>query len=660
MLAADIYEVRDTLARTTHRLVDDDLLRARVQRRLALMFPDDIDPADVPPPLLMHRIALALGLPRAQALPLAHAGCFYYAAADLADDLVDTPAAPATDLEARLGVNDVCVLLFLCQQALLEIPSPHMPALASLFARSGLVMAGGQARDLAFSDTLDAGDPIAIARGKTGGELAALVAAPIVLAGGEPGPWLDFGRALGTLLQVFTDYLDLFAKETSDDWRDAKPTLPIRHALSHPVHGRAAALLLAGARHAVSRQQAARFLMIEAGTAPHYRTFADARLAEMDAACTAAGRPAILETLLSETRELSLAVDDALAALAEVESAPTFVSPEDEAAGCLRAALAFLAEDPVGEEATEHHRWGLFGRAHVQANLFGQLVVAEALRAAGRDNAGYAAAALGRRDPDGWRYYPGCGEIPPDADLTGLALQVLTGPGRRNEALIAASVATLRDNLTEDALIPTWLEVGTGLAVPQGVGEAAVPLRWIGERCPASMANAVMGWHRAQPDDPDVRRAADRLVAWFDAPGPPTSAFYGPVVVDALGLLMLTEFGAPEHAAVRGRIAARLAGRRRASGHFGTPLDTAWAAIALQAAGRLAAPEVVRRALVDAQSADGGYPACPFYVTVGAHHEPGTYASRLVTTAVVVRALTALSRAGGGADPAQRGGGTSP
>lgn len=651
MLVADIYEVRDTLARTTHRLVDDDLLRARVQRRLALMFPDDIDPADVPPPLLMHRIALALGLPRAQALPLAHAGCFYYAAADLADDLVDTPAAPATDLEARLGVNDVCVLLFLCQQALLEIPSPHMPALASLFARSGLVMAGGQARDLAFSDTLDAGDPIAIARGKTGGELAALVAAPIVLAGGAPGPWLDFGRALGTLLQVFTDYLDLFAKETSDDWRDAKPTLPIRHALSHPVHGRAAALLLAGARHAVSRQQAARFVMIEAGTAPHYRAFADAQLAEMDTACAAAGRPAILETLLAETRELSLAVDDALAALAEVESAPTFVSPEDEAAGCLRAALAFLAEDPVGEEATEHHRWGLFGRAHVQANLFGQLVIAEALRAAGRDNAGYAAAALGRRDPDGWRYYPGCGEIPPDADLTGLALQVLTGPGRRNEALIATSVATLRENLTEDALIPTWLEVGTGLAVPEGVGEATVPLRWIGERCPASMANAVMGWHRAHPDDPDVRRAADRLVAWFDAPGPPTSAFYGPVVVDALGLLMLTEFGAAEHAAVRGRIAARLAARRRASGHFGTVLDTAWAAVALQAAGRLAEPESVRRALVDAQCADGGYPACPFYVTVGAHHEPGTYASRLVTTAVVVRALTALARAGAGGPP---------
>jgi hypothetical protein len=224
---------------------------------------------------------------------------------------------------------------------------------------------------------------------------------------------------------------------------------------------------------------------------------------------------------------------------------------------------------------------------------------------------------------------------------------VLTGPGRRNEALIAASVATLRENLTEDAFIPTWLEIGTGLELPDTPGRTATPLRWIGERCPASMANAVMGWHRAQPDDPTLRGVADRLVAWFDAPGPPESAFYGPVVVDALGLLMATEFGAAEHTAVRGRIAARLAARRRASGHFGSVLETAFAAVALHAAGRLAEPEVVRRALVDAQSRDGGYPACPFYVTVGAHHEPGTYASRLVTTAVVVRALTALGARSG-------------
>lgn len=654
MLARDIIEVRDTLAQTAQRLVEDDFLRARVDARLALLFPEDIDPADVPPPLLTHRISLSLGLPRALALPLTHAACFYYAAADLADDLVDTPPAAlgsapaptgAETLQAKLGINDVCVLLFLFQQVLVEIPSPHMPALAQLFLKSGLVMAAGQARDLSFTDTVTGGDPVGIARGKTGGELAALVAAPVVLLGRAPGPWLTFGRELGTLLQVFTDYLDLFAKETSDDWRDAKPTLPIRHVLGHATFGPEAALLLAGARHAVSRQQAARFLMIQAGTAHHYRRFADARLTDMQAACTAAGNPEILVTLLAENRDLSLAVDDALAALAEGDEPPVFSSPAEETAGCTEALRAFLAMDPVGEEATEHHRWGLFGRPHVEANLFGQLVIAEALRAAGLDNSGYAAAALGRRDADGWRYYPGCGEIPPDADLTGLALQVLTGPGRRNETLIAESIEALRENQADDGTVPTWLERANGRSPAEAVGSVS-PLHWIGERCPASMANAVMGWHRARPSDPDVFRAGDRLAAWYDTPEPPNSAFYGPVFVDALGLLTLTQLAVPDHATVRARIAARLTSLRRASGHFGTVLETAFSAVALQADRRLTADDagVIRRALVDAQSSDGGYPACPFYVTVGAHHEPGVYASRVVTAAVVLRALTALGR----------------
>jgi hypothetical protein len=169
----------------------------------------------------------------------------------------------------------------------------------------------------------------------------------------------------------------------------------------------------------------------------------------------------------------------------------------------------------------------------------------------------------------------------------------------------------------------------------------------MGERCPASMANAVLGWHRARPADPDLQRAVERLAAWYDADESPPSAFYGPVVVEALGLLCLSACAPGRYAAVEARLVARLRARRQLSGEFGTVLETAFAAIALAAVGALDAPEVVQRALVDAQGADGGYPACPFYVTVGAHHEPGTFGARCVTTALVLRALRAAE--GGGA-----------
>jgi hypothetical protein len=646
MDAADLILVRDALHASTRRRVPAPDLCARLERRLALLFPDALDLADLPPPLVAHRVALSLGLSPGVAVPLTEAACYYYAAADLADDLVDEPVP---GLEGQLALNDVCALLFLFQLAALEIPHPHAPAVARLFLEGGLTMAAGQMDDLRFTDA-PGGDPVSIARRKTGGELGALLAAPALLAGLDPAPFATFGREIGALVQVFTDYLDLFAKENSDDWRAAKPTLPIRHALAHPRLGPTAARLLAGARRSVSRQQAARWCLIAAGTARAWRTFADERLRALEAAVHQADTPAVLRALLDETRELTFAVDDALAALGEAPP-PEAIDPDlpEELAGCRRAARAFLDADPLADEATEHHRWGLFGRATVVANLFGQLVVAEHLRAAGEPPERFArcaAAALSRRDPDGWRYYPGQREIPPDADLTGLALQVLTAQVPGDAEAIAFSLAALRRDQLADGTLPTWLTNGAREPAASDADAQPGPLPWMGERCPASMANAVLGWHRARPADPDLQRAVERLAAWYDADESPPSAFYGPVVVEALGLLCLSACAPGRYAAVEARLVARLRARRQLSGEFGTVLETAFAAIALAAVGALDAPEVVQRALVDAQGADGGYPACPFYVTVGAHHEPGTFGARCVTTALVLRALRAAE--GGG------------
>lgn len=645
MDAADLTLVRDALSASTRRRVPDPDLCVRLERRLALLFPDALDLDDLPPPLVAHRVALSLGLSPGVAVPLTEAACYYYAAADLADDLVDEPVP---GLEGQLGLNDVCALLFLFQLAALEIPDPRAPAVARLYLEGGLVMAAGQMDDLRFTD-LPGGDPARIALRKTGGELAALLAAPALLAGRDPAPFATFGREIGALVQVFTDYLDLFAKENSDDWRAAKPTLPIRQALAHGVFGATAARLLAGARRSVSRQQAARWCLIAAGTAEAWRSFANERLEALEAALAQAGAPPVLRALLDETRELTFAVDDALAALGAPPTGALDPDLPDERAACRRAARAFLDADPTADEATEHHRWGLFGRPTVVADLFGQLVVAEHLRAAGEPPERFdpcATAALARRDPDGWRYYPGQREIPPDADLTGLALQVLAARTPRPEALVEASIAALRRDLLEDGTLPTWLTADTPTGAEDG------PLPWIGARCPASMANAVLGWHRAlagtTPVDRDLDRAVARLAVWFDADEPPPSAFYGPVVVAALGVLALSGCAPGRHAGVIARLVAFLRARLRLSGEFGSVLETAFAAVALTAVGALGAVEadVVQRALIDAQEADGGYPACPFYVTVGAHHEPGTYGARTVTTAVVLRALAALERVG--------------
>lgn len=634
--------LRTALTRTVNEPAAVDRLVAYAARRF-----DVAGGGDETPAVMTLRVARALGAPEPLSVSIAVATGLFYSAADLADDVADgdTPA-----LVVGRDLNDVCRLLFAHQRALLDLPDlddDRRLTLLRIYADGGLRMADGQAADLAGTDATDAPDPEAIARGKAGAEFSAMLRAAAVCAGRPDAPLGEFGMALGTLVQVFTDYLDLFAQPVSEDWVAAKPTLPVRRALADPTHSDAVACLLAGNRGDLDRMAAGRWHLIEAGAAAALADLAARSRETLESSLEAAGRPAELEDLAARVLDW---VDGVLAALDAMAGAerPTVPPLRTESARCVDAIDRFLRADPTYEAATETHRWGLFGATEVRADLFGRLVIIDCLQSAGCDPALWQPAlevALGRLDPDGIRYYPGHPEIPTDADDTGMVLALTAGRQGTDRARLGACARHLVRNRTDDGLVYTWLADG------ERHTRASLDEGWEGGRCPVSAAHALLGlwcWD-ASEHRPVVLDGARRLAELLAEDAAPHSLFYGPVAVDALATRLLErlrpEMPADDVAAVDRALdasTARLVARRRLSGRFGDVVETALAAWALARRFQLDRPDVVRRALVDAQEPDGGYPADPYYVTFGTHMRPVPYAARVVTAALVRRALAVL------------------
>lgn len=588
------------------------------------------------PPFYAMRAATHLGVPHPLAVDFAAAGCLFFAAADLADDCADGDVRRTVGLD----VNDTCHLLFAQQHRLFTLACDAQTrcGLGVLFAEAGQEMAIGQAADLIGTDAVDTADPLQIALGKSGGELAAFFAGPAILAGADPGPWRAFGRAFGALVQVLTDYFDLFLDPTSDDWEAAKPTVPLRFGMAHPAHGDELRRLMAGDRAGADRKTMGLWLLTQSGVGDRLEVVLRDMVAHMQAAEAELGQPAVLAEIRVEIEDWCGGVIDALKVYTWDEP-PHVLALADEIEAARAAAYGFLAADPAMHEATEVHRHGLFDAPVVEGGLFGRALAIDALRAEPVELGAARDAAFALADSDGWRYYPGHLALPTDVDCIGVMMQIATQPQDQQHPAMAQGAALMRraDNQDDAGLPLTWLADG------QGFERAQIDALWAGGCCPGAAANALVGlwrwgdeatraWARSR-----VPILAERLLQAHE------SVFYPMPVVDYMVARCLLEVGGddPRVGAGIAVAAARARARRTVRGRMGDVLSTAMGGWILARTGTLDRPAEVQRALVDAQGADGGYSADPLYRTVP-HPVTEWYASRVVTTAYVLQALRAI------------------
>lgn len=571
----------------------------------------------------------------------------FHTSADLADDVADGDLAPGwTSDGPGQALNTSHGLLFFQQRCIqrLDVPAFVRQGILTLFAEAGWRMHEGQRLDLASTNRLQTTDYRLVAELKTGSEIAAFLETAAWLEGRDPEPFWEYGEALGALLQIFSDYADVWLTALSPDLMAGKLTAPLQAGLRDL--GDDFLLQLAGTRRNPLQQKRVRQRLLALPMAEALA--ADWGLYRQRWLFARRSEP-ILERLDGVCQWMEEGVESLIEALASLQAqsdklpalAPQPPGPEPE-----KQAIAFLKADPMLKESWEIHRWGLLGRDHLAGNLYQLPLIGEILHEVGEEVTPIWHALIENRSEDGWHYYPHEPLIPPDADDLGQVLQFAAALGLESgerEKWLRGPIFNLLANIEPDGRVHTWLADGDRYRHEE--------LIWPGDECEAVMGNAYYGlWlidgerHAALFD-----QGARFLLKRFQAPFGWESFYYTPVYNAFVITRFLAAWGdATLDVRLKSEIEACLAevtrywrGLQRLDGGWGTPQQTAIALDLLMMRGALSATDVKRGCLylADHQWPDGGWPAEKFFVCPGKHGEEAWLTTRLITSALCLRAL---------------------
>jgi len=337
---------------------------------------------------------------------------------------------------------------------------------------------------------------------------------------------------------------------------------------------------------------------------------------------------------------------------------PRGPTPAEELARAITLARDGLAADPELHESWEIQRWGgPFDAAYV-ARLFPVGLCLLALAGAGEDITARAEALVARRTVDGFRYFEGFAGIPPDADDLGLALQLLRRSAGRTtgtEAL-AWPIEVLVRNTGEDGAMAVWLERDLREPMPDGAP------KWLGSRCVAVAANAMIGLAEATVVLPEGY--FDRTLGWiarvWEAEGARAVHFYpAPFARYLLARLADVAEGLPGDRGPRAHLRAlvdaierQIVASQRADGALGGGVMATACHLGALACGRLEPfdPGPAVTFLASRQDYDGLFPREPFYRTPGKDFAFAAHGARSITAALCldafVRTSTRLARRG--------------
>lgn len=302
------------MRKTTEQFLRAQLGSAELVQRLSSIILHNINSLEEnqqSPPLYTWEVAKELGLSNEVAQALTLCSTLFYSTADYADDFADgdvqDPVAVAT--------NNICLLLFLHEQSILAIPEindSQKQALIRFFSGLGIQMALGQEMDIQSSHPLQNIDPLQVARKKSGAEAAVFFGAPAVLAGLNPQAWISFGTSFGTLIQILSDYLDLFLNPDCEDWVNGKITLPILKGLEHPRYGQILNALWQGERASPENQAQALWYLCQAKVEEALKETGKKELENMKQASQALQNPSFLTELIRQAKDEIEAVCESL------------------------------------------------------------------------------------------------------------------------------------------------------------------------------------------------------------------------------------------------------------------------------------------------------------------------------------------------------------
>lgn len=618
------------------------------------------------PALLIWVAAQDLGVgERPWVLPLASAGACLYAAADLFDDVQDQePGQPVIQAAgAPQAINIANFLLMLAYQFLqaLPLPAESRLALIAAFTNAGCLMSTGQFLDIHSTNLNDLSiRPEQIFPNKAGAEFALFFEAAPLALGLDPAviaAWRALGHEFGSLLQIFTDFFDIWvpqAKKLSQDIAIHKCSFPLFWARSDQRWQAEVDRWLAGRASTGARQLQLRRLLVQTRAIEEFAAYFAAAEARVSSLLEQLGPLPRFESLwqneCDNTRKL-------IATLLELR-AKARVTPADAGrplvlAPALTRGLDYLTFVADYQDAWEVQRWGFLGEPLLVGNLFNPLLILESLLEAGQEIRPELSQLLARRLADGWHYYTDSAKIPPDTDDLAQILQLVGRTGLSAlDAALAGPLDVLAANIADLGFCPTWLCDGVNHRREE------VDKKWFGNVCPGVMANLYYGLaHYSQhlnlmqsPTAGQYQSLLDQGVAYligaFDAEQRTWHAVHYPSHLYVAYLMARLFALVGQQPACLAVMAERVLSEQSLDGGwFQQPQATACALLflqalppALQAQSRQARQKALFY-LLDAQDYDGSWPGAPLFVRPGRDGAYETFAHAKLATAFVLRAL---------------------
>lgn len=184
----------------------------------------------------------------------------FMASLDVFDEIEDGDHSPTAEAAgAARALNAATALLLLAQQALLQLPSDHVPAgrvlqMARVLTEAGLTATGGQHRDLATEGdrALSPEGALETARLKAGALAAGACRLGALVGTADPellGLYHAWGHHYGTAAQLANDLHDAENVERKTDAERQKGTLPLLYARQGGEGAPATGLAAGGALH---------------------------------------------------------------------------------------------------------------------------------------------------------------------------------------------------------------------------------------------------------------------------------------------------------------------------------------------------------------------------------------------------------------------------
>lgn len=405
------------------------------------------------------------------AIELAIICAYFHTAADLADDIEDNSKnnPVINNYGVSQATNVSTYLLFIYQQLILtlNIPEKNKIKLLSHFTKAGSQMSSGQFYDIALTNKfntynndkkIDEQYIIQISKNKSGVEIACFISCLLVALDKPEYSYYELGSLYGTLIQIFSDYMDIWGQVFSDDLIELKTSLPIFSAFNDSYFKELSHILLSGKNNSNERQFILRRYLSQTKALENFKHLSEFTEKNINTLLKSLPR---LNNFSNLTNELIKSCDILSKSILEIRN----ISKNDKFKtdldfnNTINNAINYINPSSNFEDTWEIQRSGFLDEPLLIANIFAPSIINETILELGGNIDNNLEYLMSLKGDKGWYYYSNSDKLPTDSDVLGQLLNIVSRSNNINkyQSLFVEPLEILLNNLDNSGRCPTWL-----------------------------------------------------------------------------------------------------------------------------------------------------------------------------------------------------------